>query len=1148
MAVQCFGQALADTASDDSGLAGCLSNVGSALLLRYKCMGRPADLDEAVTAVQAAVDATNNDHPDHASRLAYLGNVLGDRYRLTGAMSDLDESIAAGQAAVASTPPEHPNYAGHMASLAGSLQNRHERTGAVGDLDEAISAWQVLLAAAPAGHPDRGKYLSNLGNSLRSRFERTDSQPDLDGAIRIGREAVAVTPSGHPDRAGHLSNLAVALHARYQRTGAQSDLDETITVGRAALAALPVDHPDGGACLSNLAYALSARFARLGAQADLNEAVAVARDAIAATAVGHPNRGGRMCNLGLSLHARYERTGARSDLDEAVTVGRSAVAATPTDHPNRGMYLSNLGTSLQARCERTGSERDGDEAVAAGRAAVAATPGQHPGLAGRLANLGSALRDRYRRIGLLADLDEAISLGREALRATPSDHPDVAAHRSNLGNALEARFRRAGLLSDLDEAISLGRDSVTETPTDHPNLAAYLSNLGISLRVRYGRTSASEDLDEAVNVGRAAVTATPDDHPDKAGRLANYGNALRARYGLTGAPTDLDASITAARDAVTASPKDHPERNMYLSNLGGTLRDRYERAADDADLEEAVGQLRELVGSPLATPRVLVAALRALAELAWNANRDHSAAAHLLARAVTLLATQIAPRHLDWADQEYLLGEHAGLVGDAVAAHLQIGDVLAGVELAELGRGILLSYSLDGRSDLADLREAAPDLATEFEELLADLNSEPPSSAAPNGGLISTHGATCGQGQLPTEFETAARREWAQHRRDAVERHDALLTRIRSHSGLRRFLLPPTVTELSDKAAAAGPVVIVNVSNFRCDAIILRATQEPLPIRLKALAADEARRRAMDLLDAVQDDTLVGRKDRAGVIVALLAWLWTAITEPVLEALGVSQSGPSRLVERRMWWVPTGLLTALPLHAAALPDGPNALDYIVSSYSPTVRALTVPRQATLPAVPVHLVVAVPSTPALPRRSAAPDIPGTTDEADTITRVTGATSLHGRNATVIDVTAALSSATWAHLACHAEADSTAPSRSRLLLYDGDLTVPSISRLRLETAELAYLSACSTATGGLRQADEVITVATAFRLAGFRHVIGTLWPLHDDVAPRAARHFYELLPNSSATDTAAAVLHRTVQEIRSEHPESPERWSQLIHIGP
>ncbi len=53
--------------------------------------------------------------------------------------------------------------------------------------------------------------------------------------------------------------------------------------------------------------------------------------------------------------------------------------------------------------------------------------------------------------------------------------------------------------------------------------------------------------------------------------------------------------------------------------------------------------------------------------------------------------------------------------------------------------------------------------------------------------------------------------------------------------------------------------------------------------------------------------------------------------------------------------------------------------------------------------------------------------------------------------------------------------------------------------LPHAQLAKLSACTTARPGLGQLDEPVHLAAAALMAGYRHVIATLWPLRDDAEP-------------------------------------------------
>ena len=132
------------------------------------------------------------------------------------------------------------------------------------------------------------------------------------------------------------------------------------------------------------------------------------------------------------------------------------------------------------------------------------------------------------------------------------------------------------------------------------------------------------------------------------------------------------------------------------------------------------------------------------------------------------------------------------------------------------------------------------------------------------------------------------------------------------------------------------------------------------------------------------------------------------------------------------------------------------------------------------------------------------------------------------------------------------DVTEPSVGHLLLHDGTTSITEIAGLRLDAAELAYLSACQTSTGGIQLSDESITLATAFRLAGYRHVIGTLWNISDLHAPNVARQVYQRLKNSETggieVGGAAVALDHAVVALRERRPTQAWLWASYIHVGP
>jgi len=126
-------------------------------------------------------------------------------------------------------------------------------------------------------------------------------------------------------------------------------------------------------------------------------------------------------------------------------------------------------------------------------------------------------------------------------------------------------------------------------------------------------------------------------------------------------------------------------------------------------------------------------------------------------------------------------------------------------------------------------------------------------------------------------------------------------------------------------------------------------------------------------------------------------------------------------------------------------------------------------------------------------------------------------------------------------------------SRLLLNDSDvapLTVSDVAALRL-TAGPAYLSACDTSLTSPSLTDEAIHITGAFHLAGYQHVIGSLWPVSDSTACSVAVDVYGHLTRNGTTPpdtTATAVaLHQATRRLRARHPELPMLWAPHTHTG-
>ncbi|KAG8869369.1 hypothetical protein FRB97_001300 [Tulasnella sp. 331] len=99
--------------------------------------------------------------------------------------------------------------------------------------------------------------------------------------------------------------------------------------------------------------------------------------------------------------------------------------------------------------------------------------------------------------------------------------------------------------------------------------------------------------------------------------------------------------------------------------------------------------------------------------------------------------------------------------------------------------------------------------------------------------------------------------------------------------------------------------------------------------------------------------------------------------------------------------------------------------------------------------------------------------------------------------------------WIHIACHRHRGIARPFQWRFRLQDKPLTLQEVIHTNLPNTELAFLSACHTATGDRNTPDEGLHLAAAMQFAGFRGVVGTLWTMDDADGPDVVDSFYKFL---------------------------------------
>jgi hypothetical protein len=1141
-------------------------------VMRFILSDDDNDLDSAFIPAERARAAAECDptidHFNILSGLALLYQARADRRQTA---SDHDDSVRLYEQAVNLLMPDDPRLTHARLSLAGSLASRAKVSRSPADAVRAEQLASQALEDLGSDDPARPRAYASLAMTTGALY-RYSQAPDpsiLDRAIALHREALTLqrealgrgqhtrqVPSLHAD-------LGTLLMSRFERDSSRDDIDESIAALQASVADTPAADVRRASRGDKLGKALRMRYQSASDLTDLDDHIAAYQAALEAA----PEDAGYLHILGAALAVRSEATGNLADATKAIEYHRAAVNAT-TDPDHRTGRLSSLGAALSVAGGLTGDPAVLNESVAIlQQAAEASAPDD---ISRAEVNLGVGLIRRYEWGGALDDLTAGINAYRRALEAEPEGRQS---HLVNLANALALRSDRTGSHADAHAAARLYEEVAAATPAGHPRRSARLCALA---RTLMSAAQASQDPDlaaRATAVTREALGAASGSVDNRRSRMllarhllsqskmSNSADPVREgldvleplrddpdgdlldiqaqlllrMYEITGDAHLLDECVTASERA-SALPGTAHSRARWAFDLGMHYRERFRKHGLPEDLEAAIVTWHR-VEAEVAAPaqwRFDAAALRA--NLAASQADWDSALAGF--QAAIALYGQLAWPGLRREDQERQLSRAAGVARDAAACAVASGRPQLALELLEQGRSVLWAQALEITAELDQLAAVAPALAARLGEVHAGLRVPDPDKVLAEG---------------PTAASTQDDR-----RVSLAHERDQLIMKARKLPGFKDFLSAPAYKQIQ-RAAIGGPVVVVNISSYRSDAIIVTAAQPPSVISLPGAQEPEVVRHANLYLEAlrvlqlpVPERNLTTTTAAQANIRNVLNWLWTAVAYPALNALGAVRDTEPTATPIRVWWCPTGALSVFPLHAAAPRDKPATsrhavIDHVISSYTPTLRALidarARPRSNETPGL---LLMAVPD---FPGQYYLPNAVPETERIQSIYRGE-CTTLVRAQATRQRALQELPQHLWVHFSCHGGQDFARPSQGGLLLNDTMLTVQDIAERVSAQADLAFLSACQTAISGTALLDESIHLAAALQTMGFRHVIATLWSIYDSTSPEIAVSVYEFLQRKGHPDArqAAAALHEALLQARRSRPGDPTVWAPYIHIGP
>ena len=882
----------------------------------------PITIDNADDVIRSS-----NYHPDEVDGIGDTALFYFGRFQELGQLVDLDRAISLLNDFVQLIDDNDPNRYHWLLKLAMSYSIRFGQFDQLSDLTESISTLEDILPLCPNDNARAGS-LNNLGHLLRKRFERLGDLDDIEKAISALEDAVRLTPDDpHTDKPNMLGNLSASLMSRYGRLGDLADIDKAISVAEDVLRRIPDYHPNTVRALSTLGASLQARFKRLGDLTDINRSIAVLENVIRITPDGHPDKPTCLSHMGGSLLRRFERLGDLADIHASVSVLEQSVRLTP-DEPSK---LGNLGYSLSVRFQRLGDVADIHRSILLLEDAVRRLPESNPSKLEHQSNLSRSLVDRFELLGDIKDIDEAVALFEDVARLTPKDHPESRAY---LVICLWRRFHRLGDPADLKKAVSASEDALAHIPKGHSGEAWAFSNLGGLLIDCFQQSGDAADINRAVSMQEQALRLVPDDHADKPAILSNFCSALSTRFQFFGGLVDIHKAISCYEDALRLLPEDHAYRLGFLHNLGRSLLLRFDRLGDKADIDKVISVLEEAVrgtpdehpakasrlktlGSaflfrftdlndssalPSARSHFSLAARSAAgassdrfeASKWWIATNQLLESDALDAYGLTIsLLPQLAWIGLPLQDRHRALQQAADIARDAAATAIALHRTQTAIEWLEQGRSIVWGQLLQLRTPLDELREKCPALAERLLHVSKELE------------LVSARDPLLHLGGTGGLDMASPERQARRHRTLAKERDD-LLVEVRDSPDFERFLLPKTFTQLT-AAAHSGPIVILNASKRRCDALIVTAgADDPLHVPLPDITYSEAVELQTTLENLLENGgrlVSVPEPDRAARLASrtlnandafkrILAELWRKAVRPVLEMLGYLVSWP----------------------------------------------------------------------------------------------------------------------------------------------------------------------------------------------------------------------------------------------------------------
>ena len=998
---------------------------------------------------------------------------------------------------------------------------------------------EVSEAGWSAGEVEYAKQLCREGESFWNRYRTTGQLGDLDLAMDRYRQVFPWTIE-----INHwvlFSVLGKICHDRYRAS------EESIEYYRKALPGVPKISNFHAIVLLGLGVAYKDLSHETRAYEPLELSIAHYEELLDFLPEDKAEYVPSLDGLSVVYSRKYKLTDSVGDLDRADSYARKAYEATPlNDGILRATYLGNIGVVQTLRFNRTRHTPDLEEAIQCLQQATENIPVDDEAHMPMLARLGDCFGLLFQQTNRSKDLQMCIRCNQQALEVTPKGYPDNVSLLASLGFCFVSGFVRTAHLADIYQGIEYFQQAVDLLPISHSERFFYLTQLGTSYTLLFQLTDDTCHLEKSIDLLTQCLESTPVGHTNYGGILVSLSHGYLTRLRKLGKTEDAEKVIEFSQRGLDVTPESHPNPTLSLWTLGSALAELSQKTASPKRLNCSIKAFQDAASCSTGFPNIrILASVEAINILIKQ--EQWSTAANSFDYFFELLPEIILPEK-SRNDLQYVLGLLSGIGSRAASVYLKAGNSpVHALQALEKARGIISSLLIDTRSDVSILKEHYPQLwsrYTQCQQHIAALNSE-----------ITLHlQRTFGQDYALQSRQLKLLYETLQDLREEIRRCP----------GFERFLLSLSEDEIR-ALARNGPVICFNVNEISSEAFTITESginTIPLPglkidnvlrqVRLFASRGNPTRR------DAALEEDDHDKVDFSSDLLSELQSIWDCAVGPVLRQLGITKRTGSTDSLPQVWWVGGGVMALAPLHAAGN-HSPGSLDntlsYAVSSYTLTLRSLQVSQAKSQLSARQELtnilIVSMPTTPGSYRQlNVEPEV------ASIMKQSTLAASVQLlERPSREEVLSALKSCTIAHFACHGRVDGIQPANSALILgrdTEERVTVADLDTSICEKAQIAYLSACSTAEiQQLNLVNEGIHLASSFLHSGFQHVIGTLWGANDSAAVEIAGEFYRKLAQHSENGevSVARALHDAVICFRNKigHSLAISKWAPFIHLG-